>query len=292
MAQPFFLTRRRFLRWGAALGAGATVPFRARYIEPYALEVTRHEVFLPGLPAERNGFTLVHLSDLHRGRVTPDSIIADAVRVTGTLRPDAVMITGDFIDCDYRDALPLARMLSPLAPPHGVWGCLGNHDYGTSADNVVGSLARGGVRMLRNQAAPLAPGLWVAGIEDTWVGPSDSVRAMKPIPDEAAAIFLTHNPVGVYACERRPWLALAGHTHGGQVRLWGVPPRFPGGMDGFPLNAGWGTFGQARLYISRGVGMIGLPLRLACRPEIALLTLRRGDGPPRTASASKKRPGA
>jgi predicted MPP superfamily phosphohydrolase len=75
---------------------------------------------------------------------------------------------------------------------------------------------------------------------------------------------------------------LSGHTHGGQVRLPGLAARVPPDMTGFPLVDGWGLFDRARLYVNRGVGMTGIPLRFRCRPEVALITLRRGDGPPVT----------
>ncbi len=282
-------TRRALLRLVCtAFGAGMALPVDARYIEPYALEITRHEVPLPDLPPALDGLRLVHLTDLHQGPVTPREVIADALRATKALRPDAVMITGDFVHRHWGDACPLARLLAGLAPPLGVWGCLGNHDY-SSASRITSALASGGVRMLRNAAAPLAPGLWVAGIEDTLRGRPDAGAAMAPVPRGAAAVFLTHNPVGVFACDRYPWLVLAGHTHGGQIRIPGVPPRFPPGMDGFPYIAGWGVFDRARLYISRGVGMGGVPFRFRCRPELACITLRRGDGPPRAAGGLASR---
>jgi hypothetical protein len=158
---------------------------------------------------------------------------------------------------------------------------LGNHDYASRADAVSAALARfAGVRMLRNDAAELAPGLWIAGIEDIQRGVPDADAATRAIPPGVAALFLTHNPVGVFRVEERPYLVLAGHTHGGQIVIPGCRPHFPPGMDGFPYIAGWGVFDRAQLYINRGVGMGLLPLRLNCRPEVALFTLRRGSGLP------------
>jgi predicted MPP superfamily phosphohydrolase len=134
--------------------------------------------------------------------------------------------------------------------------------------------------MLRNTNHRIAPGLWIAGIEDTVRGNPDTAKALSGIPENAATIFLTHNPVGVWSCSDKPHLVLSGHTHGGQILIPGMTPRLPPGMAGFPLVAGWGLFDQARLYVSRGVGMSMLPLRLRCRPEVAHFTLRRGDLPP------------
>jgi predicted MPP superfamily phosphohydrolase len=274
-------TRRLFLRLtGMVLGVGAATAVDARYIEPNAVEVTHHNVFLPDLPDELEGMTVAQLTDLHRGPNTPDATIRQAVAATVALKPDLVVLTGDFVDHDPKDALPLVEMLKPLEARLGVWGCLGNHDY-RNADKVVEHLtAQNTVKMLRNANQQVAPGLWIAGIEDTVNGHPDTAKAMDGIPSDVATIFLTHNPVGVWSCSDRPHLVLSGHTHGGQILIPGMAPRFPPGMAGFPLIAGWGVFDQARLYVSRGVGMSMLPLRLRCRPEVACFTLHRGTLPP------------
>jgi predicted MPP superfamily phosphohydrolase len=275
-------TRRLFLRLtGTVLGVGAATVVEARYIEPNAVEVTHHNVFLPDLPAELDGTTVAQLTDLHRGHNTPDATIHQAIEATVALDPDLIVLTGDFVDHDPKDAIALQEMLKPLTARLGVWGCLGNHDYHGDAEKVVDHLtAEGRVRMLRNASHQIAPGLWIAGIEDMVRGFPNPHKALSGIPDSAAAIFLTHNPVGVWSCADKPHLVLSGHTHGGQIRIPGMTPRLPPGMTGFPLVAGWGLFDRARLYVSRGVGMSMFPLRLRCRPEVACFTLHRGNLPP------------
>lgn len=281
-------TRRVFLRLcGTALGAGVAASLEAHYLEPNLIEVTRHEVFLPHLPLALDGLTVAQLTDLHRGHVTPDATIRKAAEATAEARPDLVVLTGDFVDFDPVDAASLASMLRVLKPRLGVWGCLGNHDYVVDADAVTANLSRGAdVRMLRNGSHELAPGLWVAGIEDTYVGKPDTTAATEQIPSTAAALFLTHNPTGVFQVAKQPWLALAGHTHGGQICIPGLPPQRPPGMIGFPQVEGWGRFDRAWLYISRGVGMGAVPLRFRCRPEVAVFTLRRGDAMPISAGVT------
>jgi predicted MPP superfamily phosphohydrolase len=282
LSQRRLATRRVFLRLtGTVLGVGAAAAVDARYVEPNAVEVTHHAVFLPELPLELEGTTIAQLTDLHRGHNTPDATIRQAVAAAVALDPDLVVLTGDFVDHDPKDAVPLQEMLKPLHPRLGVWGCLGNHDYHGSAEKVVDYLtADGTVRMLRNENHLLVPGLWIAGIEDLVSGRPDTGKALSGIPGDAATVFLTHNPVGVWSCSDKPHLVLSGHTHGGQICVPGMTPRLPPGMAGFPLVAGWGLFDKARLYVSRGVGMSMLPLRLRCRPEVAFFTLRRGDIPP------------
>ena len=284
-------TRRMFLRMcGAAASVGVAAPLDARFVEPYAVQLTRHTVFLPDLPIALDGMTLAHLTDLHRGPITPDAVIAQAVALAKAAKPDMVVVTGDFVEAEHLDAEALAPMLAPLRSVRfGMWGVLGNHDYKGGADAIAQTLAGGGVQMLRNAAAPIAPGLWVSGIEDTLRGKSDTAAALVRIPAGDAAVFLTHNPVGVWGVADRAYLALAGHTHGGQIVVPGLPVPVAPGMDGFPLLAGWGTFDRTRLYISRGVGMGGFPLRFRCRPEIAFMELRRGNGVPVSASAFGER---
>ena len=264
--------RRRFLRIGGSLLA---VPTGVALAEPYSLDVTRHDVPTPNLPAALTGLRVAHLTDLHYGRTTPVSILEETVRQANRLAPDLVVMTGDYVDKEWQHAEPLARILARLTPRLGVWACLGNHDYWTSADRVAASLEKiAGVRVLRNAAAEVAPGLWVAGVEDHL----DGVPLLRPIsdrvPEGAACLFLVHEPPGVSMVEDRPWVALSGHTHGGQVRLAGRALHLPPGMGDFPLSAGWGRFGKARLFVSRGIGNTGLPIRLNCAPELALHSLR------------------
>jgi predicted MPP superfamily phosphohydrolase len=280
-------TRRVFLRLcGTTLAAGLGVAADAHVIEPYAIETTRHDAWLPDLPPDLDGMTIAHITDLHRGPVTPDHVLRQALRIVRDVAPDLVAFTGDFVDSQPPDAVQLAAMIreewAGFKPEFGLWGVLGNHDYGVSADEVAAAIEKAGVRILRNASARAAKGLYVAGIEDTLNGEPDHAAALARVPESGAAtLFLTHNPTGVFGVARRKCLALAGHTHGGQVRIPGMAPHLPPGMDGFPLVAGWGIFDQARLYVNRGVGMVALPIRFRCRPEVALITLRRGDTPPK-----------
>ena len=266
------LNRRRFLRIGGSL---LIVPTGAALAEPYSLDVTRHDVPLPNLPAALTGLRVVHLTDLHYGRTTPVSTLQETVRATRKLAPDLIVLTGDYVTGSWTHAEPLARLLSALKPRLGMWACLGNHDYVTSSLRVVRALEEvGGVRVLRNDAAEVAPGLWVAGVEDHLRGTPSLAPFANRIPESAACLFLVHEPPGVSMVEGRPWVALSGHTHGGQVRLGGRALHLPPGMAGFPLSAGWGSFGKARLFVSRGIGNTGLAVRLNCAPELALHTLR------------------
>jgi uncharacterized protein len=265
------LTRRTFFR---LCGGVTAVGLADGLVEPFSLEATAHEVSLPNLPAALDGLKVVQLTDPHRGDLTPDAVIRAAVRQAAAWEPDLVVLTGDYVRWDAADALPLARLLSPLRPRLGMLAILGNHDY-ENPERLVRTLTEtAGIRLLRNASVELAPGLFVSGIEDTWRGVPDPGTALQGVPGDAALLFLTHNPVGVRFVQNRACLALAGHTHGGQICVPGLSPHFPPGMEGFDRIAGWGTYGGARLYISRGIGCTAYPVRLNCPPEVSLFTLR------------------
>lgn len=285
--------RRRFLRgMGLLLVSGAATVADARYIEPHWVDLTRHNVFLPELPLALDGMTVAQLTDLHYGPVTPHSTIVEAIRLAAGAHPDLVVLTGDFVKREPAQAVELAPLLAPLeAARYGMIATLGNHDYADGrGDAVADGLTRNcRVRFLRNASEETAPGLFVAGIEDTFRGKPDTARAMAGVPPGAACLFLTHNPVGVWSVADHSCFALSGHTHGGQIRIPGLRPWFPPGMAGFPIIAGWGSFGAAQLYINRGVGVTGHRLRFRCRPEVAVFTLRRGAGTPESVSGEGKR---
>lgn len=277
--------RRFFKRLGITVGVCAGIYGDARYIEPYRIDVSRHTVLLPELPLKLDGMVIAHLTDLHYGPITPEKTIRDAIEIVAQEKPQLVALTGDFVHRSIKQAMQFAPLLKPLEnTPFGMVACLGNHDYPKySGDGVANALdSHAGVRVLRNENIIVAPGLTVVGIEDTVRGKPDSERAFRDSPDDAACVFLTHNPVGVWGATRRSCVALSGHTHGGQVRLPGVPAHRPPGMEGFPMIEGWGSFDQAQLFISRGVGLGGVPFRFFCPPEVALITLKRGKGTPET----------
>lgn len=264
-------TRRGFFQLCAGVAAAG---FADALVEPFALDAVTHEVPLANLPKALDGLKVVQLTDPHRGELTPDSVIRAAVRQAVAWQPDLVVLTGDYVRWDAADTLPFAQLLEPLRPRLGMIAILGNHDY-EDPNRVARTLTEvAGVSMLRNDSLEAAPGLWVSGIEDTWKGAADPATALQKVPEGAALLFLTHNPVGVCCVQDRPCVALSGHTHGGQFRVPGIAPHYPPGMEGFSQIEGWGTYDKARLYISRGIGCTAYPIRLNCPPEVTLFTLR------------------
>jgi predicted MPP superfamily phosphohydrolase len=268
------------------LGSTATAGFSvlggvgyATFIEPQWLAVERVNVPLPGMPADLNGFTIVQLSDLHRGPEVTQEDLARAVTLALQQEADLVVLTGDYVSDSAAYAFSCADALSPLLASGDVLACLGNHDHWTDADTVAGALAGAGLTVLRNTAREVADGLWVAAVDDVWERYADLEKALEEVPAGAEVVLLAHEPdyADEVAADGRVSLQLSGHSHGGQVRLPFIgPPLLP--YLGRKYPAGLYRVGGMWLYVNRGVGLISPPVRFNCRPEVTQLTLVRRHG--------------
>ena len=292
------MTRRRWLATGAGLAAaGAAAGAYAAWIEPTWVQVVSQDLPVPNLPPAWEGLRVVHIADLHHGRSVPLEYLARCMQRVADLAPDLLAVTGDFVsDADPRFGSAAAGLFAGLAPPFGIFACLGNHDYGivrptppelARLRSVARDLESAGVRVLRNEAVRLARGsedLWIAGTDDLWAGRSDPVRAMRDVPQGAANIVLCHNPDAAEDLEAAGCgAALAGHTHGGQVQIPLLgPPILP--VRHRERYEGLHRVGGLWLYITRGLGW-WLRVRFACRPEITVHTLQScAAGAPRLRS--------
>ena len=281
------LTRRRLLAAGAAIaGAGFGVGAYARWIEPTWVEVTQNDLPVPTLPPAWEGTRIAHLSDFHLCPWVPVAYLARCIKQTADLKPDLVVVTGDFITIGSEEYGPrAARLLTGLHSPFGTFACLGNHEYGLGRPEpqpvlpspVTGALEDAGVRVLNNASERLTReggDLWIAGVEDLWSARYDPARAMADVPSGAANLVLCHNPDAAEDLHAAGCgTILAGHTHGGQVQIPLLgPPILP--VRNRQRYEGLHRVGGSWLYINRGLGWLWR-VRFACRPEISLLTLRR-----------------
>jgi predicted MPP superfamily phosphohydrolase len=229
------------------------------------IEVTRHRVAAP----LAEPLTLALIADLHLAR--RGVLEARMLQIVRAARPDVIVVAGDVTSLDGHDGL-YRDVLSGLAAPRGVWMVSGNWDYWAPMTNADAVCASAGVRRLTNQAVEIAPGIWLAGVDDAVAGAPDPEAAFRGIPEGAWVIAVFHCPVTFNDVAGRCALALAGHTHGGQVRIPGLPPLWmPAGCH--PYVSGWYQCRGSRMYVSRGLAAPGIPVRTFCRPEIALFTL-------------------
>ncbi|UQN05434.1 metallophosphoesterase [Deinococcus sp. QL22] len=269
------VSRRTVLLGGVGLGAlGAT-----SVKEAYGYKLTSHQHLLPGL---RTPLRAVQLTDLHYGPFIRAASLNNWVDTTLALRPDVVLITGDFVDRHLLDSTaPLLQTLSRLTAPLGVWGVWGNHDYdyfGSEArrlgtplpvtrETFRTALEGVGIRILRNAGTALREDLYLAGVDDLSRGDTQVQQALTQMPTTGAVLLMSHNPDVLENVPQQVTLTVCGHTHGGQVRLPFLGPLKSSSQLGF--TEGW-VFGPAAGYVSRGLGVTGAPVRLNCPAELVV----------------------
>ncbi|RMH59953.1 MAG: metallophosphoesterase [Bacteroidetes bacterium] len=290
------MRRREFVQrlgWSAA-----TVPFvvvgYGVFKSLYDFQVFRVDVPIRDLPRALDGLTVAQLSDLHAGSFFSERPMHEAVSIVESLRPDLIAITGDFVNHDA-DELPLILpALNRLRAPLGVYGCPGNHDHYARIEDVVRGVRSTPVDLLVNQHRTLrvdGARLHVIGTDNTGFrqryadlpGALDGLQA-DPHGEEVR-LLLAHDPT-FWDAHVRPGfpeidLMLCGHTHGGQIGFevgplrWGLARVAYARWAGLYAEARATGAGRQFLYVNRGAGTVGPPLRLGIRPEITLLTLRR-----------------
>jgi len=273
-------------RWALA-GAAAfyAAVMAAGYVGSRRMTVTPLVATIPDLPPALDGLRVVQLSDLHVGPHTPRRQLARAARAVAAARPDLIAVTGDQVDDNAPDVAHYAAAFGALQAPLGVYVIPGNHDAYAGWRDVHRRFAAAvpGQTMLVNEARVVhhnGAALAVVGVGDPaaageGAGP-DPDAALRRVPRGAFVLALAHNPVLWPAlAERGVPLTLSGHTHWGQFAI----PRLGWSLATPFLEHAMGAHraGRSLLYIHPGTNYWGIPFRLGTPPEIAVITLRRGD---------------
>jgi predicted MPP superfamily phosphohydrolase len=254
----------------------------AFWLEPASLVLAEERLTLP-LSTQRP-LRVAILTDLHVGSPFNGIVrLRDVVRRTNAARPDIVCILGDVVMIHGiiggRQVPPeeIAAELKHLSAPAGVVAVLGNHDGWFDHDRVRAALETSGIRVVEEAAArietPAGP-LWIAGISDLWTGRHDIAAALSSVRDDGASVvLLTHNPDVFPFVPGRVALTLAGHTHGGQVRLPFIGRPVVPSQFGQRFAAGHVVEGGRHLFVGTGIGTSILPVRFRVPPTVTLLTL-------------------
>jgi predicted MPP superfamily phosphohydrolase len=264
----------------ATLVAGGATAFAVRSATGPA-EISEVQVRLERLPPALTGYTIAQITDLHVGPTIGARDVRRVVEQTNALRPDAIAITGDLVDGRVRDLLPAVAELQKLRARHGVYFVTGNHEYYSGVAEWLEALRGLGVRVLRNERVALGDAgasLDLAGVDDwnasragdTHGGLADALAGRDP---DRSLVLLAHQPRGVADAVRSGVeLQVSGHTHGGQIVPFNllVAAAHPY-VKGLHRHVDAGGSGQ--IFVSRGTGYWGPPLRLGSPPEIAKLVL-------------------
>lgn len=277
---PVSLSRRRFITGGVGLIAAAALG-DGFLVEPTAIDVSRHDLVVPGLGDEFESLRIACISDVHLHHGVPRAAEAALERLARE-RPDVVVLIGDI--CNRRsDLATLTSWAHDARGTRATFATLGNWEHDAGIDRATAERAYGqvGIELLYNSSARIGLGpsaLTIVGIDDPVAGHPDVALAVREVGNADPALWVLHAPGLVDDIPRdrfpRPAAILAGHTHGGQVRLPFYTPYTPSGSGRFV--AGWYRDTLAPLYVSRGIGTVLLDARLFCPPELAVFTLKKG----------------
>lgn len=260
----------------AALGVGASA---WAVKEAARINVKRVEVSLAKLPKELDGTTIVQLTDVHVGPTIGRDFIEELVQVVNGLSPDLVAITGDLVDGSVADLERHVAPLKGLRSTHGTFFVTGNHEYYSGAAAWCEHLTQLGVRVLHNEHVELGRDghtFHLAGIHDYQAARfdeghrADLARAVAGRDLDRALVLLAHQPKALHdAVKHGVDLQISGHTHGGQLWPFGWLVRLQQ-----PVVAGLAKFGETLIYVSRGTGYWGPPMRLNAPSEVTQIRLR------------------
>jgi len=271
-------TRRNFIR-ATALG-GSTAAFSyAHWIEPDWLTVTKKDITLPNLPPALDGLTIAQLTDFHYDPDQNEEMMTKAVTTVNDINPDIIAFTGDYITDSTKVFEPLLHILSKLKSTHGIYGIMGNHDGWTKTTSFFQSrFQKNGMEFLVNQGTFIevrGEKVLITGTDSVWSGKVDAPACWKGHNGETV-IALAHEPdtFDHLLAEHQVDLQLSGHTHGGQCRVPFIGYAPVGVRYGRNYIYGEYAQGDSKIFVSRGLGTVGIRVRFACAPEIAILTLR------------------
>lgn len=270
---PAKYSRRTAILSAAALAC--SVMFVESNTQANTLEITRHKTPLANLDRP---VRIVQLTDLHRSQFVLEPFIARVVEQTNRLAPDIILLTGDFVTRTSDYAESCMRQLAALRAPLGKYAVLGNHDYWCDGGNggpvIADWLEQTEIELLTNRSTKLLNGIRLVGVDDLLAGVVSYPLSFADVQPNEPLVVMSHNPGTFNMISRYDGLIIAGHTHGGQIYVPGISNR----LIGSKFLRGWyhRKDRPGRMYISRGLGTIHVPMRLCCAPEIAVFDLAPG----------------
>ncbi len=255
--------------------------------ESYWIDVKDYTYRSPEVPDAFDGTRVVLVTDIHRGPFFSQERVASLVERVNALEPDLVLLGGDYVYLGTKYAASCFEALEELEAPLGCYAVLGNHDYGKYQDgengpnDVIKAMEQADITLLREDAVWIEKGaerIRLGGVSDYSVDRPRFTPTVKGTASDDLVVLLSHSPD--YA-EDLPGdtidLVLSGHTHGGQMTLFGRWAFYVPSEYGQKYRTGVVENGSTTVIVSNGVGTSTIPpMRLFCRPQIVVVTLERG----------------
>jgi len=246
-------------------------------IEAVRLRTERITIVSDRVPENVGRLRIVQISDVHIGLIVRKKRLEKIVAAVANARPDILVSTGDLLDGETTDTAEAVRLLQNIKPRYGKFAVLGNHEFFAGVEASVAFLEASGFTVLRGDAADVPGVVQVAGVDDPMgrrFGPGRNLTdrgLLSRLRPEGFTLFLKHQPVAERGAHGLFDLQLSGHTHKGQLFPFGLITRLV-----YPFNAGFFAFPpRSHLYVSRGAGTWGPPVRILAPPEIAVIDLVR-----------------
>jgi len=275
-------TRRRLFEtaYAAVFAVPPAVLGYGVFIERHQLFLREQKIEIADLPRDLDGLRLVQLTDIHLSPFLSRAELERAIDMANETRAHVALVTGDMITTGRDPLDDCLNSLARLRAEAGVFGCMGNHEiYANAEDYAEQEGARRGLRFLRSAAAPLRFGnavMNLAGVDYQRLHRPYLVGAEKLMVPGAFNLLLSHNPDVFPVAARQGYaLTMAGHTHGGQIRVEILETDLNPGRFYTPYVDGFYRHGPAVIFVSRGIGTIAIPARVGAPPEVALLRLCR-----------------
>lgn len=272
--------RRRFLQ--ATYAAPAAVLGYGTFIERERFQLREVDLPVANLPAGLEGLRIAQVTDIHIGEFLPERDLERVVDMVNGTRPHLAVMTGDLVTKFGDPVDACLRQLQRIKSDAGLFGCMGNHEmYSDLEEYVESEAAAMGMQFLRNRARTLSFGgdlLHISGVDyqSKRLQRSYLQGAEKLVRPDATNLLLSHNPDTFrVAPDKKFQVQLSGHTHGGQIAVEILNPYLNVARFVTPYVAGYYHERGSSLYVSRGIGTIGLPVRAGVPPEVTLLRLRR-----------------
>jgi uncharacterized protein len=251
----------------------------AVFIEPYSIEIKEVAISSPDIPHSFDGKRIVFVSDIHNGDYFSRERVTNLVSRINGLKPDMIILGGDYAYWGSTNTSVCFEELKNLQAPIGKYGVLGNHDYWEGEPEVLKNMNYSGITSLNNQGYWIYSGserIRLGGVSDLWHGMADPIPTIIEANQSDYVIMVSHNPD--YAEELETPivdLVLSGHTHGGQVTLFGLWAPYMSSSYDQKYRGGFVDTAFTTVYVTRGIGMTLLPIRFFARPEITVLALER-----------------
>jgi predicted MPP superfamily phosphohydrolase len=286
-------SRRNFVRY-ATMGISAYAFGGATYgmIRHDSYQIDYKEIKIDNLPPELKGTTITLVSDIHAGQYMNEKDIREYTDIINNLGSDIICIPGDFVNFEVSDVHMVTNAFRDLKAKHGIYGSLGNHDFFQNVDYVASTIVNESpIQLLRNDHRKInikGSDLFIVGVDDTrgagaqmdavikfYEHAENKLKSAEGDVNGKPKILLCHKPYGFDVLAKKDIdLVLAGHTHGGQV----VPVKFGNFNMSFAATVsryieGLYKIGKSSMYVSRGIGCVGLPIRINCPPEVTKITL-------------------